>query len=59
MRHVKLVWSGCPRVHPLLKQEYGEYGSVVFEFVSYYPFRNALHFERQITRFYFVEDKSP
>ena len=29
-----LNWSGLVVPHPLLKQYYGEYGSVVFEFVS-------------------------
>ena len=29
-----LNWYGLVVPHPLFKQEYGEYGSVVFEFVS-------------------------
>ena len=51
--------SGLVLPHAVLKQAYAVYDSVVFEFVSNYPFRNALHFERQISRFCLVEDDSP
>ena len=61
MRHVKLAWSGCPT--PTFKT------SVCCIWIYCIPirelqcnnlsFRNALHFERQFTRFCLVEDNSP